>query len=74
MLAAHPNIEIEHRVVEKIPDDENVVLATGPLTASALAGAIQELLGDDGMLRLMPHQHDTDGFFAVRLIRGERKD
>ena len=33
--------------------------------------ALRELLDDEGMLRLLPHSHDTDGFFAVRLIRGE---
>jgi 16S rRNA (cytosine967-C5)-methyltransferase len=37
--------------------------------ASAPA-ALQELIGEDGMLRLWPHIHDTDGFFAVRMIRG----
>jgi 16S rRNA (cytosine967-C5)-methyltransferase len=35
---------------------------------------IRELIDDDGMLRLLTHRHDTDGFFAVRLIRGERVD
>ena len=48
-VEAHPRIEIERRVVETIPDEETVVLATGPLTASALAGAIQELLGDESL-------------------------
>lgn len=48
-IEAHPGIDIEHRVVEKIPEDATVVLATGPLTASALAGAIQELLGDESL-------------------------
>ena len=28
-------------------------------------------IDENGFLRLLPHQHDTDGFFAVRLIRGE---
>jgi 16S rRNA (cytosine967-C5)-methyltransferase len=32
---------------------------------------LQELIDENGFLRLLPHQHDTDGFFAVRLIRGE---
>jgi 16S rRNA (cytosine967-C5)-methyltransferase len=32
---------------------------------------IRELIDDDGYLRLLPHRHDMDGFFAVRLIRGE---
>lgn len=33
--------------------------------------ALQELIDDEGFLRLLPHRHDMDGFFAVRLIRGE---
>jgi 16S rRNA (cytosine967-C5)-methyltransferase len=35
---------------------------------------LQELIDDDGTLRLLPHRprcQDMDGFFAVRMIRGE---
>jgi 16S rRNA (cytosine967-C5)-methyltransferase len=35
---------------------------------------IQELIDDEGFLRLLPHRpecNEMDGFFAVRLIRGE---
>ena len=35
--------------------------------------SMRSLIGEDGFLRLLPHQHDTDGFFAARLIRGEKK-
>jgi 16S rRNA (cytosine967-C5)-methyltransferase len=31
---------------------------------------LQELIDENGFLRLLPHRHDMDGFFAVRLIRG----
>ncbi len=48
-IQSHPRIELEHRVVEKVPDDKTVVLATGPLTAASLAGAIQEQLGDTSL-------------------------
>jgi methylenetetrahydrofolate--tRNA-(uracil-5-)-methyltransferase len=48
-IESHPRIEIENRIVESIPDDAHVVLATGPLTASALATAIQDLLGDESL-------------------------
>jgi len=48
-VASHPCIQLEHRVVEKIPDAETVVLATGPLTAAPLAAAIQERLGDESL-------------------------
>lgn len=45
-IEAHPRITVEHRVVETIPDDDHVILATGPLTAPDLASEIQRLLGD----------------------------
>ncbi|MEZ4334036.1 MAG: 16S rRNA (cytosine(967)-C(5))-methyltransferase RsmB [Myxococcota bacterium] len=32
---------------------------------------LRALLDADGFLRLLPHRHDTDGFFAARLIRGQ---
>ena len=31
---------------------------------------IRDLIDDDGFLRLLPHRHGTDGFFAARLVRG----
>jgi len=46
-IESHPRIEVRSEVVEKIPDGENLILATGPLTDSALAGDIQRLLGDE---------------------------
>ena len=39
----HPNITIENRVVEKIPDDGVTIIASGPLTDSALAEDIATL-------------------------------
>jgi 16S rRNA (cytosine967-C5)-methyltransferase len=30
---------------------------------------LRELMTEEGFLRLLPHKHDMDGFFAVRLIR-----
>lgn len=44
-LVAHPNVEIEHRIVESIPDARPVVLATGPLTGDALAADIAAAVG-----------------------------
>jgi methylenetetrahydrofolate--tRNA-(uracil-5-)-methyltransferase len=46
-IESHPAIEVRHAVVARIPEDELVVLATGPLTASELARDLQRLLGDE---------------------------
>ena len=46
-IAAHPRIEVRHQVVERIPDDPWIILATGPLTAPELARDLQSLLGDE---------------------------
>jgi len=46
-VASHPRIEIRHEVVERIPTDGRVILATGPLTACELARDLQQLLGDE---------------------------
>lgn len=48
-IEAQPGIRIEHRVVSEIPDDPRVILATGPLTDSSLASAIQDLMGDESL-------------------------
>lgn len=45
----HPNITVENRVVETIPDDGVTVIATGPLTDCALAQDISKLC-DSGNL------------------------
>lgn len=37
----------------------------------AAPAVLQELIDEEGFLRLLPHRHDMDGFFAVRLIRGD---
>jgi methylenetetrahydrofolate--tRNA-(uracil-5-)-methyltransferase len=45
-LESHPLVEVRREHVAKIPDDERVILATGPLTSSELAGELQALLGE----------------------------
>ena len=40
-IKAHPNIEIENRIVTEIPDDGITVIATGPLTDGELAEKIK---------------------------------
>lgn len=44
-LAQHPLIDLQRQEVQQIPDDEIVVLATGPLTSEALADDLQRLTG-----------------------------
>ncbi|TVR12076.1 MAG: FADH(2)-oxidizing methylenetetrahydrofolate--tRNA-(uracil(54)-C(5))-methyltransferase TrmFO [Phormidium sp. GEM2.Bin31] len=44
-LAQHPLITLEREEVQRIPDDEIVVLATGPLTSEALADDLQRFTG-----------------------------
>ncbi|HJL20202.1 MAG TPA: methylenetetrahydrofolate--tRNA-(uracil(54)-C(5))-methyltransferase (FADH(2)-oxidizing) TrmFO [Sandaracinaceae bacterium LLY-WYZ-13_1] len=46
-VEAHPRITVEHRVVEAIPEDRPVVLATGPLTGDALATDLAHAIGED---------------------------
>lgn len=45
-LEEHPNIEVVHETVDAIPElDHSVVLATGPLTADALAEDLASVIG-----------------------------
>lgn len=48
-LAAHPLVEIRREEVAGLPPEEwgSTILATGPLTSPALAGAVQRLTGED---------------------------
>ena len=48
-LAQHPLIELERQEVQRIPEDEIVVLATGPLTSEALADDLQRFTGSQYM-------------------------
>jgi methylenetetrahydrofolate--tRNA-(uracil-5-)-methyltransferase len=46
-ILSHPLIELRRQEVTAVPDDENVILATGPLTSDALAEDIVRLIGDE---------------------------
>jgi methylenetetrahydrofolate--tRNA-(uracil-5-)-methyltransferase len=50
-IEAHPAIEIRREEIAGLPpeDWENVIVATGPLTSPALAGAIHALTGEDAL-------------------------
>jgi methylenetetrahydrofolate--tRNA-(uracil-5-)-methyltransferase len=45
-LAAHPNVRLERRSIDAIPEGE-VIVATGPLTGGGLAAAVRDLFGGD---------------------------
>lgn len=47
-LALHPNVRIERRVIDALPEGPAIV-ATGPLTGGALARSVHELFGGDRM-------------------------
>ncbi|QXT38507.1 methylenetetrahydrofolate--tRNA-(uracil(54)-C(5))-methyltransferase (FADH(2)-oxidizing) TrmFO [Gymnodinialimonas ceratoperidinii] len=48
-LQAHPNIEITAGEVTDLPEDGPTIIATGPLTGSALAEAIAKEAGQDAL-------------------------
>jgi methylenetetrahydrofolate--tRNA-(uracil-5-)-methyltransferase len=48
-VRSHANITVQSREVDAIPDGD-VIIATGPLTSDALAGAISKLLPDNDFL------------------------
>jgi 16S rRNA (cytosine967-C5)-methyltransferase len=52
-------------------ENEEVALAFGRDGADfTLRDALPGLSGQDGFLRLLPHRHGTDGFFAAAWVRG----
>lgn len=50
-IVNHPNIELRRETVDTLPPEEweNVIIATGPLTAPSLAEAIHDLTGKDAL-------------------------
>jgi len=46
-IESHPNIKVIREEVKKIPEDEVVIVATGPLTSEELSEHIKELVGYD---------------------------
>ncbi len=50
-ITAHPRITVAREEIAGLPpsDWDNVIIATGPLTAPALADAIQQLTGEDAL-------------------------
>ena len=48
-LQAHPLIDIEYGEITDLPDDGHWIIATGPLTSSALGNAIAQETGADAL-------------------------
>ena len=48
-IKSHPNITVKNEVVDEIPLDETVIIATGPLTDSKLAENISKLLEQENL-------------------------
>lgn len=48
-LSALPNVEIVRERIDALPTDGPVIIATGPLTAEALAGSIGKATGADSL-------------------------
>ncbi len=48
-LTAHPNISVEYGEITELPDDGHWIIATGPLTSSALGQAIAAETGAEAL-------------------------
>jgi methylenetetrahydrofolate--tRNA-(uracil-5-)-methyltransferase len=80
-LSAHPNITIVRERVDTLPDDP-AILATGPLTAPALAEAIGGATGTDALaffdaIAPIVHRDSIDmeiAWFESRWNKGDGKD
>jgi methylenetetrahydrofolate--tRNA-(uracil-5-)-methyltransferase len=81
-LIAHPNIEIVRERVDTLPDTGLTIVATGPLTAPALADSIGGATGTDALAffdAIAPIVHhdsiDMDvAWMASRWDKGDTKD
>jgi methylenetetrahydrofolate--tRNA-(uracil-5-)-methyltransferase len=81
-LAAHPNITIVRERVDTLPDDGLAIVATGPLTAPALAASIGSATGSDALaffdaIAPIVHRDSIDmetAWFQSRWNKGDGKD
>ena len=78
-IRSHPNITVEEGEVTQIPEEGQVIVATGPLTSDALSRAIAELFPQNKYLNFFDaaaplvtfESIDMDSaFFASRYDRG----
>ena len=81
-LECLPNVEIVRERVDALPSSGATIVATGPLTAAALAGSIASATGQDSLAffdAIAPIVHrdsiDTDvAWFQSRWNKGDGKD
>ncbi len=81
-LAAHSNIEIVRERIDSLPSEGPTIVATGPLTATALAGSIADATGSDHLaffdaIAPIVHRESIDfdtAWFQSRWNKGEGKD
>jgi methylenetetrahydrofolate--tRNA-(uracil-5-)-methyltransferase len=48
-IQTQPRIEVRRELIERIPESDPVVVATGPLTAPQLAAHLQEVVGEESL-------------------------
>ncbi|MDO9307431.1 MAG: methylenetetrahydrofolate--tRNA-(uracil(54)-C(5))-methyltransferase (FADH(2)-oxidizing) TrmFO [Deltaproteobacteria bacterium] len=80
-ISSNPLIRVEHGEVADIPLDGHVIIASGPLTSDALAGALAELTGDrlyfyDAIAPIVAADSLDQGkvFYASRYGKGDGDD
>ncbi|MFA5968939.1 MAG: methylenetetrahydrofolate--tRNA-(uracil(54)-C(5))-methyltransferase (FADH(2)-oxidizing) TrmFO [Sphingomonas sp.] len=81
-LASHPNITIVRERVDTLPSEGLAIVATGPLTAAGLAGAIGDETGKDALAffdAIAPIVHFDSinmelAWFQSRWNKGDGKD
>jgi methylenetetrahydrofolate--tRNA-(uracil-5-)-methyltransferase len=82
VLAAHPNITIVRERIDLLPQDGTTIVATGPLTAAALADSIGAATGADALaffdaIAPIAHRDSIDMdicWMASRWDKGDTKD
>lgn len=81
-ISSHPNIQLLRERIDTLPMDGPVIVATGPLTAAALAGSIGDATGADSLaffdaIAPIVHRDSIDmdiAWMASRWDKGETKD
>jgi methylenetetrahydrofolate--tRNA-(uracil-5-)-methyltransferase len=81
-IAGHPMIDLVRERVDTLRTGTPVIIATGPLTAASLAGAIGDATGADALaffdaIAPIVHAHSVDmdvAWMASRWDKGETKD